>query len=118
MCESKRLTSYLLEYADNHLRSVQMVAADLEKSMDHNLLLATLRKFGFGHKFFTSAKGLLKNQDSCAINDGKTAKVFLCLDKLDREIRYHSIRCDKQIEGFGKGVKSTSFDDGATHSFV
>ena len=51
---------------------------DIEKafdSLDHNLISA-LEKYGFGKSFISWVKILLKNQESCFVNDGTTTKYF------------------------------------------
>ena len=43
---------------------------DIEKvfdSLDHNFLISSLKKYGFGHNFILWVKILLKDQESCAI---------------------------------------------------
>ena len=53
---------------------------DIEKvfdSLDHNFLISTLEKYGFGQHFILFVKILLKDQESGVINDGKTTKYFL-----------------------------------------
>ena len=46
-------------------------------SLDHNFLISTLEKYGFGQNFILRFKILLKGQESCVINDVKTKKYFL-----------------------------------------
>ena len=53
---------------------------DIEKafdSLDHNFLISTLEKFGFGQNFILWVKILLKDQESYVINGDKTTKYFL-----------------------------------------
>ena len=53
---------------------------DTEKafdSLDHNFLISTLEKYGFRENFISWVKILLRNQESCVLNDGKTTKHFL-----------------------------------------
>ena len=48
---------------------------DTEKafdSLDHNFLISTLEKYGFRENFISWVKVLLRNQESCVLNDGKT----------------------------------------------
>ena len=134
ICEAIRLTNDLFEYADSHPISAYMVTADIEKafdSVDHNFLFATLKKFGLGPEFISWVTVLIKNQESCIMNNGKTTKYFLCLDEQDKEILcqlflfiltlevlFILVRSDSQIEGMmvsGKEVKLTSFADDATY---
>ena len=53
-----------------------MFAADIEKafdSVDHNFLIAVLKKLGLGHEFIQWVKTLLYDQQSCVmINDHST----------------------------------------------
>ena len=134
ICESIRLTSDLFEYADSHPISAYMVTADIEKafdSVDHNFLFATLKKFGLGPEFISWVRVLIKNQESCIINNGKTTKYFSLstgtrqgdplsafLFILTLEVLFILVRSDSQIEGmmvFGKEVKITSFAADATY---
>ena len=52
---------------------------DIEKafdSLDHNFLILTLEKYGFGKNFILWVKILLRDQESCVINGGTTTKYF------------------------------------------
>ena len=56
-----------------------LVAMDIEKafdSLDHNFLILTLEKYGFGKHFILWVKILLRDQDSSVINVGTTTKYF------------------------------------------
>ena len=56
-----------------------LVTMDIEKvldSLDHNFLISTLEKYGFGQSFILWAKILLNDEESCVINGGKTSKYF------------------------------------------
>ena len=56
-----------------------LVAMDIEKafdSLDHNFLILTLEKYGFGKNFILWVKILLRDQESCVINGGTTTKYF------------------------------------------
>ena len=60
-----------------------LVTVDIEKAFDfvnHCFLLQILRKLEIGVDFVSWIKMILKNQESCIINEGKTAKSF----KLER----------------------------------
>ena len=46
-------------------------------SLDHNFLISTLEKYGFGKIFILWVKILLRDQESCVINGGTTTKCFL-----------------------------------------
>ena len=52
---------------------------DIEKafdSLDHNFLISTLEKYGFGKKFILWVKILLRDQEPCVINSGTITKYF------------------------------------------
>ena len=56
-----------------------LLATDFEKAFDslnHNLLIAVLEKYGFGHDFIDWIKILLKNQNFCLMNGGQTRHYF------------------------------------------
>ena len=56
------------------------VIKDIEKafdSLDHNFLISTLGKYGFGENFILWVKILLNDQKSCVINGRKTTKYFM-----------------------------------------
>ena len=44
--------------------------------MNHNFIFATLEKFGFGPEFIQWVKMLLKNSQSCVMNNGKSTGYF------------------------------------------
>ena len=46
-------------------------------SLDHNFLISTLEKYGFGQNFILWIKILLNDQESCVIKGGKTTKYFM-----------------------------------------
>ena len=53
---------------------------DIEKAfdtLDHNFLISTLEKYGFGQNFILWVKMLLNNEELCVINGGKTTKYFM-----------------------------------------
>ena len=84
--EGGRLIDDLLEFSNTFKKEGFLVTIDIEKAFDsvnHNFLIATLEKFGFGKTFIQWSKILLKNQESCIINAGKTSKYF----KLERRTR-------------------------------
>ena len=63
----------MLEYADKENLDGLIFAADIEKdfdSIDHNFLLATLTKYGFGSNFIQWIKTLFSNCESCVMNNG------------------------------------------------
>ena len=56
-----------------------LMTVDIEKAFDsvnHVFLISVLEKFGFGKDFVKWIKILLKNQESCVINGGKTSRYF------------------------------------------
>ena len=58
---------------------------DIEKafdSLDHNFLISTLEKYGFGQNFILWIKILLNDQESCVINGGNRNRVSLMVVKL------------------------------------
>ena len=64
---------------------MQLVTVDIENifdSINPSFLLCVLKKVEFGCEFMKWIKILLKNPESCFINDGKTTPYF----KLEREI--------------------------------
>ena len=84
--DSGRLVSDILEIAKTLALEGFLVTIDIEKAFDsvnHCFLLQILRKFGFGIDFVSWIKTILKNQESCIINGGKTTKYF----KLERGAR-------------------------------
>ena len=78
--ESGRLISDIIEITK--IRKIEgfLVTMDIEKafdSLDHNFLISTLEKYGFGQNFILWIKILLNDQESCVINGGKTTKYFM-----------------------------------------
>ena len=54
-----------------------LVTMDIEKafnSLDYKFLISVLQKFGFGQNFFSWIEIILRNQESCVINDRTTTK--------------------------------------------
>ena len=63
-----------------------LVTVDIEKafdSLDHDFMIATLKKFGFKYNFINWFKIFLNDQESCVLNGGVTTKYF----KLERGAR-------------------------------
>ena len=84
--ESGRVISDILELTKTLALEGFLVTIDIEKAFDsvnHCFLLQILRKFGFGIHFVSWIKTILKSQESCIINGGKTTKYF----KLERGTR-------------------------------
>ena len=53
---------------------------DIEKAfnaLDHNFLISTLEKYGFGKNFISWIKILLRNKELCVLNDSTVTKCFL-----------------------------------------
>ena len=49
-----------------------LFAADIEKafdSVDHNFILASLKKFGFGDSFIQWIRTIFENSESCIMNN-------------------------------------------------
>ena len=77
--ESGRLISDVIEIAKIKKLDGFLVAMDIEKafdSLDHDFLILTLEKYGFGKNFILWVKILLRDQESCVINGGTTTKYF------------------------------------------
>ena len=84
--EGGRLINDLLEVCDTFNKKGYLVTIDIEKAFDsvnHVFLIAIPEKFGFGKIFIEWIKILLKDQESCVINGGKTSQYF----KLERGTR-------------------------------
>ena len=63
-----------------------LVTVDIEKafdSLDHDFIIATLKKFSFKSNFINWIKIFLNVQESCVLNSGVTTKYF----KLERRAR-------------------------------
>ena len=77
--ESVRLISDLLEYTDWHNISGFLLTADMEKafdSVDHQVLAAALKKYGFGPSFVQWVNTMLHRQESCIVNNGHSTGYF------------------------------------------
>ena len=86
ICESGRLISDIIEIANTRQMEDFLETMDVEKafdSLDHKFLISVLKKFGFGQNFISWIEIILKNQESCVINDGTATKYF----KLNRGAR-------------------------------
>ena len=78
--ESGRLISDIIEITKIRKIGGFLVTMDIEKafdSLDHNFLISTLEKYGFGQNFILWIKIILNDQESCVINGGKTTKYFI-----------------------------------------
>ena len=77
--ESGRLISDIIEIIKSKKLEVFLVTMDIEKAFDslnHNFIISTLEKYGFGKNFILWVKILLRDQESCVINGGTTTKYF------------------------------------------
>ena len=77
--ESGRLISDIIEIARLKKLEGFLVTMDIEKafdSLDHNFLISTLEKYGFGKNFILWVKILLRDQESCVVNGSTTTKYF------------------------------------------
>ena len=84
--ESGRVISGIFEIANTLALEGFLVTVDIEKAFDtvnRCFLLQILGKFGFGIYLINGIKMIVKNQESCIINGGKTTKYF----KLERGAR-------------------------------
>ena len=84
--EGGRLIDDLLELTDIYSKKGFLVTKDIEKAFDsvnHIFIIKVLKSFGFGYSFIQWVKILLKGQESCIINGGKTSQYF----KLERGTR-------------------------------
>ena len=131
--ESIRLISDILEYTEVKQMEGYMFAADIEKafdSVDHNFLIAVLKKFELGHEFIQWVKTLLYDQQSCVMNNGHSTDYFalkrgskqgdpcqLFLFLLTIEVLFILIRSNVNIKGlniFEIEIKFTACADDTT----
>ena len=69
------LISDILEITDSLQIDGLLMKIDIEKAFDsvnHFFLISVLKRYGFGDDFIKWIKALLKNQESCVLNGGKT----------------------------------------------
>ena len=81
--ENRRVISDVLEIAKTLALESFLLTMDMEKalnSVNHCFLLQILQKFGFGIDFVGWIKTILKDQEPCIFNGGKTTTYF----KLER----------------------------------
>ena len=74
-----RLISDIIEIARLKMFKSFVVTMGIEKafdSLDHNFLISTLEKYGFGKNVTLWVKILMIDQKSCAINGGTTTNYF------------------------------------------
>ena len=78
--ENGRLISDIVEITKIRKIGGFLVSMNIEKafdSLDHNFVISTLEKYGFGQNFILWVKILLNDQESCVFNGGKTTKYFM-----------------------------------------
>ena len=126
--ESIRLIDDLMSYAEDENLDGLIFATDIEKafdSVDHDFILASLDKYGFGPDFIQWIKTLFANNESCVMNNGSSIGFFKIqrgtkhgdplspyLFILVLEILFIQIRNDKAIRGFKTGdieIRLTAF---------
>ena len=113
--EGGRLISDILEIKDSPQTDGFLMTIDIEKAFDsvsHFFLISVLKRYCFGDDVIKWIKTLLKIQESCVLNGGKTTRYF----KLGRgtqqghpisaylfilvlEIAFISIKTNNNIEG-------------------
>ena len=77
--EGGRLISDILEIADTLQKSGYLLSIDIEKAFDtvnHSFIIMSISKYGFGDQFKKWIRTILKNQESCVINGGRTSTYF------------------------------------------
>ena len=77
--ETGRLISVVIEIVKIKKLESFLVAIDNEKHLIHQIiifLIFTLERYGFSKIFILWVKSLLRDQESCVINDGATTKYF------------------------------------------
>ena len=77
--ESVRLIDDLLTYADQENLDGIMFTVDIEKAFDsveHSVVFATLKKFGFGDSFIKWVRTFFNSSQSCEMNNGKSTGYF------------------------------------------
>ena len=131
--QSIRLISDILEYTEVEQMEGYMFAADIEKafdSVDHNFIIAVLKKFGLGHELIQWVKTLLYDQQSCVMINGHSTSYFALkrgsrqgdplsafLFILTIEVLFIMIRSNVNIKGlniFESEIKFTACADDTT----
>ena len=77
--ESGCLIDDVLKVCDMQKLSGYLLTVDFEKAFDslnHNFLIAVLKKYGFGDDFIDWVLILFNSQESCVINGGNSTKYF------------------------------------------
>ena len=114
--ESVRLIDDLLKHAEDENIDGILFAADIEKafdSVDHDFMLATLKRFGFGNDFVRWIKTIFKKSQSFVMNNGTSTGYFNLergakqgdpispyLFMVALETPFIQIRSDSSIKGF------------------
>ena len=84
--ESIRLISDILDSTKKQKIEGFLLTVDLEKAFDsvnHNFLIACLKKMNFDHEYVSWIEVLINKQESCVINGGKSTGYF----PLERGVR-------------------------------
>ena len=92
--ESGRLIDDALKVCDMQKLSGYLLTVYFEKAFDslnHNFLIAVLKKYGFGDDFIDWILILFNSQESCAINGGTLQNTFLLNVVLDKVIQFQHI---------------------------
>ena len=113
--ESGRLIDDVLKVCDMQNLSGYLLTVDFEKafvSLNHNFLIAVLKKYGFGDDFIDWILILFNSQETCVINGGHSTKYFplergarqgdpisVYLFVLALEIFFISIKTNNNIQG-------------------
>ena len=77
--KSSRLIDDVLKVCDMQKLSGYLLTVNFQKAFDslnHNLLIAVLKKYGFGDDFIEWILILFNSQESCVINGGHSTKYF------------------------------------------
>ena len=130
--ESIRLVQDIIECVDREEEEAILFSTDIEKAFDsvnHNFIFATLEKFSFGPEFIQWIKTLLKNGQSCVMNNGKSTGYFnlergtrqgnplpAYLFILTLEVLFLQVRSSDNIEGISINefiIKLTAYADDA-----
>ena len=130
--ESIRLVSDILDFTEKNSIGGILFSADFEKAFDsieHPFLLAVLKSFGFGPQFIHWVRTILKDAESCVMNNGHSTRYFplergtrqgdllsaylfiLCVETL-----FIQIRNNKEVKGIRIGhneIKLSAYADNA-----
>jgi len=77
--EPIRFIEDLIDLTVSEQESLLLFAADFEKAFDsieHNFIWTTLKHFGFGQGFIKGIRILLRNSQSCVLNNGTVIEFF------------------------------------------